>query len=53
MGTCLNCGYKKEMCICEKCSQWFNHELDETCFDGEDGEQIALWQNCLDKMEED
>ena len=28
--------YKKEMCICEKCSQWFNHELDGTCFDGED-----------------
>lgn len=53
VGTCLNCGYENEMCICEKCGQWFNNELDGTCFDGEDGEQIAICQNCLDKMEED
>ena len=53
VGTCLNCGYENDMCICEKCGQWFNNELDGKCYEGEDGVDIPICQDCLDQIEEE
>lgn len=46
IGTCMNCGNVNEVLTCDICGQWFNHDIDGS-YDGD----IAICQNCLDKME--
>lgn len=46
VGTCMNCGYVNEVHVCDKCHLWFNGDEDGRVID-----EIALCQNCLDKIE--
>ena len=49
IGTCLNCGCKNNISMCERCGEWFN-----TDFEGEYEEDgVSLCQNCLDEFEEE
>lgn len=49
IGTCLNCGCKNNISMCDRCEEWFN-----TDFDGMYEEYGAsLCQNCLDEFEKE
>lgn len=49
IGTCLNCGCKNSVSVCDRCGNWFNTNLEG--YYEEDG--VSLCQNCIDDLEEE
>lgn len=46
IGTCLNCGYKNSVFICDRCGSWFNTNIEGRYEEG----GVTLCQNCLDDI---
>lgn len=49
IGTCLNCGCKNNISMCDRCEEWFNTDSDGMY----EEYGASLCQNCLDEFEEE